>query len=123
MFKRLQDGLTAEMYAEFTLCKDLPLQCKHEQLVEARQAALLGKKIQEAKALSEQRIALGYTPSGISAADMRLRLTALLPRIDARYLDLIAVDDINYLRGLSRADKFAIGQQFSSLSSFHSSAT
>jgi serine/threonine protein kinase len=96
MFKRLQDGLTAEMYAEFTLCKDLPLQCKHEQLVEARQAALLGKKIQEAKALSEQRIALGYTPSGISAADMRLRLTALLPRIDARYLDLIAVDDINY---------------------------
>lgn len=94
--KQLQDGLTAELYAEFTLCKDLPLQCKYESLVEARQTAFLGKKVQEAKALSEQRMALGYTPSELSAAQMRIRLSALLPLIDARYLELISVDDINY---------------------------
>ena len=94
--KSLQDALSAELYAEFTLCKDLALQCKDEELVEARQAAFLRKDIQAAKALSEQRIALGYTPNGMSAAQMRIQLTALLPRIDARYEDLIAADDINY---------------------------
>jgi hypothetical protein len=91
--ERFHDALTSALYTEFLLCMDLPLQIRDEEIVRLREAALLGKRIDEVKALKEQRAALGYRPSGVSAADMRTRLTALLDQIEYRYSELAALDD------------------------------
>jgi Protein kinase domain len=89
----LHDALTSALYTEFLLCKDLPLQIREEEIVRLREAALVGKRIEEVKALKEQRAALGYKSSGVSAADMRTRLIALLDQIEYRYSELAALDD------------------------------
>ena len=91
--ERFHDALTSTLYNEYLLCKDLPLQIKEEEIARAREAALVGKRLEEVKALKEQRAALGYKPSGVSAADMRTRLTALLYQIEYRYSELAALDD------------------------------
>ena len=85
----LEDALSPALYAEFLQCKDLPLylQDRDEVLAAAIFASLKERRLKDASALKAQRVALGHTPSGVSAADMRARLTALVLQFDHRYDD------------------------------------
>jgi hypothetical protein len=90
---QLNVALSPELYADFLLCKVLPLQREEENYFEARKAALMERRIKDVKALEGKRAALGYKSSGISAADMRTRLIALLSGIEDRYSAHVAADD------------------------------
>jgi hypothetical protein len=90
---QLNVALSPELYADFLLCKVLPSQREEENYFEARKAALMERRIKDVKALEGKRAALGYKSSGISAADMRTRLIALLSGIEDRYSAHVAADD------------------------------
>lgn len=91
--RRLQHAFGPDLYADYLVCKDLPLQCKEEAYVGAREAALIGRRIEEVKALKEERAILAYKPTGVSAARMRALLANVLLRINVRYSDLVKADD------------------------------
>lgn len=84
--KNLTDALTPELYAEFLLCKDIPLlqQMRSEDLTIALRSALRERRIDDAKLLKEERVALGYKPSGTSATEMRTRLETLVSLFERR---------------------------------------
>ena len=80
-----RDALSPELYSEFLICKDLPLQIKYEDIEIAIATARSMKRIKLAAALSEELAALGYSPSGVSATEMRTRLETLVSQLDVRY--------------------------------------
>ena len=86
----LMDALTPELYTEFLSCKDIPLlqQMRFEDLTGALHCALRERRIDNAKILKGERVALGYSPSGASAADMRMRLETLISQLDIRKTEL-----------------------------------
>ena len=51
------------------------------------------KRAKLAAALVQERAALGYTPSGVSAAEMRTRLEILMPQLDLQYDKHVAFED------------------------------
>jgi hypothetical protein len=81
----MYDGLTPELYTEFQFLKTFPLQHLDEQIAKAISCAFKERRTEDVKPLKDQRVALGYTSAGVTAAEMRERLTALLEKIDDRY--------------------------------------
>jgi hypothetical protein len=81
----MYDGLTPELYTEFKFLKNLPHQHLEEQISRAISCAFKERRTEDVKLLKGQRTALGYVPAGVTAAEMRERLTALLEKIDDRY--------------------------------------
>jgi hypothetical protein len=81
----MYDGLTPELYTEFQFLKSLPLQHLDEQISRAISCAFKERRTEDVKPLKDQRAALGYESAGVTAAEMRERLKALLEKIDDRY--------------------------------------
>ena len=85
--------MSPKLHAEFVVCKDFPVQSKSEDLDIAIASALNMKRAKLAAALVQERAALGYTPSGVSAAEMRTRLEILMPQLDLQYDKHVAFED------------------------------
>lgn len=83
--KIARDALGPELYSEYLICKDLPLQIRFEDIEIAIASARNMKRIKLAAALSEELATLSYSPSGASAAEMRTRLETLVSQLDSRY--------------------------------------
>ena len=83
------------MYAEYELCSNLPAQIKYEEVSDTIQVAFKARKLSEVSSLKELRSKMGYVPLGISAAEMRARLNALLVDLEARHTELLEDNDTN----------------------------
>ena len=90
---RLMTVMTADFYNDALLCKDIVKQRNDEELVSVIGVARKERRLADVMALKEQRLALKYTPSGVSSEDMASRLKRLLVNLDARYNEFVAVED------------------------------
>ena len=87
--------MSPELYEEFVICSEMPflLQRRSEHLTRSLLCALRERRIDDAKAFKEERAALGYTPCGVSASEMRGRLEFLVSQLERRNAQLaIAMD-------------------------------
>ena len=90
---RLMTVMTADFYNDAILCKDIVKQRKDEEFISVIGVARKERRLADVMALKEQRLALKYTPSGVSSEDMASRFKRLMVNLDARYDEFIRLED------------------------------